>query len=289
MNQSSQSIRISLALIFAGVLFMSVPLVAYFAVTQSITILTIQSANRLEYFSYFVLAILLAGIFSTFIGGLKFLRDIQANASSEGAIRTSIVVARVLNTRRYFVAMTLVAAAYAIFYAFVSGIIVYRPGENFAVEYYARIPSFVVSVCCGPVGYLPAFTVYVTNNLGFLIIPSNIILMLLVSVLVGVNAALILGEYDNRPKFASKRWLAGLGAITGLFTACPTCASVFFAGIAGGLGTTAAVSALVNSQPLFVAATIPLLLLSALLSSANLKKLLNQSCIIEAKRSTVST
>jgi hypothetical protein len=287
MNQRWQFYSAPLALIFVGMLAISLPLVAYFAITQSITILTIEAARSLEYLSYIVLVTLIAGLLSTFIGSLSFLSTTRKTAI-EGPQPLPVLVARLLGGRRYYLTFALAAVTYGIFYAIVSGIIVYRPGENFVQEYLVQIPSVIVSVCCGPVGYLPAFTVYVTNNLGLLIIPSNIILMILVSCLVGLNAALVIGEYDNRPKSASKRWLAGLGAMTGLFTACPTCASLFFASIAGAVGTTAVVSALANSQPLFVAVTLPLLLLAAFLSASNLKKALYGNCAIKPENSNNS-
>jgi hypothetical protein len=284
MNQRLHFYGEPLALIFVGILAISLPLLTYFAITQSITILTIQAARNLENLSYVVLFTVIVGLISTFLGGLRFLSYARKRATAAPE-PLPVVVARLLGVRRYYLTLTLAAVVYGIFYAMVSGIIVYRPGENFVQEYLVQVPSVIVSVCCGPVGYLPAFTVYVTNNLGLLIIPSNIILMLVVSYLVGLNAALVTGEYDNRPKSASKRWLAGLGAITGLFTACPTCASLFFASIAGTVGTTAVVSALANSQPLFVAVTLPLLLLAAFLSATNLQKALYGTCEINPKNS----
>ncbi len=176
--------------------------------------------------------------------------------------------------------MIIAAVAYGIFFAAVSSIIVYRPNQNFAVDYFATIPSVVPSVCCGALGFIPIFTVYLTEHLGLLLIPANLVLMVLVSSLVGMNAALALYTYDNRPKGAGVSWFGGLGAVTGLFTACPTCAGLFLGSFVQAAGTAAAATVLAAYQPVFIAVTLPLLLASTILITRRLRRALYGTCAV---------
>ena len=40
----------------------------------------------------------------------------------------------------------------------------------------------------GPVGYTPALSIYLNDGLGILIIPINLIIIIIISALVGLNA-----------------------------------------------------------------------------------------------------
>ena len=191
-----------------------------------------------------------------------------------------VIIADTLSRRKYYWTMIASIIAYGIFYATVSSIIVYRPAENFSEEYFAVIPSIVPTVCCGGPGFIPIFTVYLTEHLGLLIIPANAILLILVSGFVGLNVALAIFTYEHRPKRAGSHWFGGLGAVTGLFTACPTCAGLFLGNLVQGAGTVAVASVLAIYQPVFVAVTIPLLLASTFLITRRLRQALYGTCSV---------
>lgn len=246
----------------AGLSAIAGSLILYPVYTSSFGVLTSQILLTFRWLSYITILAMFLGVFAVVLGIEQILVAEKMTAQSVFPQRVSAIIADVLGVRRYSRVLFLIAMAYGIFYAAVSSVIVYRPWENFAVDYLADIPSMVVTVCCGGVGSVPIFTIYLTEHLGLLIIPANIILMILVSSLVGLNASLALHYYDGRPRGAGARWFGGFGALTGLFTACPTCAGLFLGTLVQGVGTTTVASVLTVYQPLFIAATIPLLLLS---------------------------
>jgi len=162
--------------------------------------------------------------------------------------------------------MFAVTLIYGAVFAVLSGMIVYSPLENFAGEYLVRVPSAIVAVCCGDAGFIPVLTVFLTNHLGLLLIPADILILVVVSGLVGLNAALIVCQYDNRPRSPSRRWLLGVGAACGLFSACPTCAGLFLSILVLGVGPSVLVL-LSGLQFFFVLGTVFALVLGVGLSA----------------------
>lgn len=256
----------------SGAVTVAGSLLLYSAVASSFRVLTSQVFAFLTWLGYIVLLLMPLGVAISVFGirqAFAAKRMIAGDGSSQSILD---VLARVLAIRNYSLILLTAALVYGSFYAAVSSTIVYQPADDFSKLYGAVIPSIVVIVCCGGPGYIPIVTVYLTEHLGLLIIPANILLLILVSGLVGLNTALALYEFHNRPKGAGGRWLGGFGATTGLFTACPTCAGLFLGGLVQGVGTTAAATVLASYQPLFVAATLPLLIASVLLIARRLRK-----------------
>ena len=166
---------------------------------------------------------------------------------------------------------------YGIFFSLVSGTLVYQPEVNFAIHYGAKIPSGFVSPCCDEPGYMPKIIIYLTEHVGLQIIPINFVLQVIVSYLVGLNAAIAANAYTISKK---GRGMSTIGAMTGLFIACPTCAGTFlsiFIGTASGIALSIALAQL---QTLFIAVSIPVLLLTPFVMA---KKLRNSdgSCKID--------
>ena len=184
---------------------------------------------------------------------------------------TVSIIVKTLDGRKYSTILKISAVGYGIFYAFITSLLVYRPNEVFSQVYGVSVPSWYIVPCCGTPGYLPIFVAYITQQLGLLIIPINLILLLIVSVLVGINIALAVFAYDNRPKSANATWFGSFGAITGLFTGCPTCTGTFFATIFG-LGAGASALAFAPLQSLFIAISIPILLIAPILMAKNIRK-----------------
>lgn len=256
-----------------GLLIVGVPLQAYSLYVNSIPIFDTSMTYSLTLLSYLVFMLTFLGVIVLALG----LRQMLVEAWSRSTPTTMFVVAQVLGERRYKRIMILVTLLYGSFFAVVSGIVVYRPLENFAQEYLAQIPSSVIAVCCGSIGLVPSLTVYLTNHLGLLIIPANILILIVMSALVGLNATLVACEYQNRPRAASLRWLMGFGALTGLFTACPTCAGLFFSSIILGVGSSALLI-LPSTQLYFITGTILLLVGGVLLSTRMLRPTMLGRC-----------
>ena len=166
---------------------------------------------------------------------------------------------------------------YGIFFSLISGTLVYQPEVNFAIHYGAEIPSGFVAPCCGPTGYMPKIIIYLTEHVGLQIIPVNLVLQVIVSYLVGLNMAIAVNAFSISKKSSG---VSSLGAATGLFIACPTCAGTFlsfFIGTASGIALTIALSQL---QTFLIAISIPILFFTPFIMA---KKLRNSdgSCKID--------
>jgi len=167
--------------------------------------------------------------------------------------------------------------AYGVFFSLSSGTLVYQPEVIFSYHYGAIIPSAEIIPCCGQPGYVPSILVYITEHIGLQIIPINLVLQITVSYLVGLNTTIAISTIALSKKGRS---LSGIGATTGLFIACPTCVGTFlsiFIGTASGIALTIAITHL---QTLFIAITIPILLVTPFILANRLKNL-DGSCAVE--------
>lgn len=243
--------------VIVGMSIIAVPLQTYSMYVNSIPTFFSPDLSLLADFGYLVLAVTLLGLLFVALGLRQLFNELRSSSRSTPV--TFLVISEVLNKRVYSRIMAAATLLYGLFFAVVTGIVVYRPMENFAQEYFTQIPSAFLAVCCGSAGLVPVLTVFLTNHLGLLIIPANILILAAVSALVGLNATLTVCVYHNRPRDASGRWLLGLGAFTGLFTACPTCAGLFFSTIVVALGSSALVI-LPSTQIYFVVGTVLLLI-----------------------------
>ena len=104
-------------------------------------------------------------------------------------------------------------------------------------------------------------------------------MFVIVSYLVAINSAIAINAYTISKK---GRGMSSIGAATGLFIACPTCAGTFlsiFIGTASGIGLSILLTQL---QTLFIALSIPILIITPYIMA---KKLQNAdgSCKINFK------
>ena len=180
---------------------------------------------------------------------------------------------------------------YVIIFSVISGTIVYQPEIIFSEAYDVSIPSIKVVYCCGTLGQYPNAAIYVTEHVGLMVIPLSTLLLILISGLVAWNVMLITFALSNRPKNNGK-WLFSqflqIGAFTGLFTACPTCAGLILTSV---LPSSIAVSAVTGTmllslsnvvyQQIFLVITLGLLIGSPLILIRNIRELFENGCIIE--------
>ena len=166
---------------------------------------------------------------------------------------------------------------YGVFFSLVSGTLVYQPEVNFSIHYGAEIPSAFVAPCCDVFGYMPKILVYITEHVGLQILPINLVLQVIVSYLVALNAAIAINAYTISRK---GRGVSTIGAAAGLFIACPTCAGTFlsiFVGTASGIALSLA---LVQLQTFFIAISIPVLLITPYIMAKKLRNA-DGSCKIQ--------
>jgi hypothetical protein len=206
----------------------------------------------------------------------------SVHAKRDAMMILPVVVNIISQRKRYQLVFAIVLLAYALLFAFVSQIVIFRPGVSFSHIYQVTIPSWIITSCCNLPGIVPTFTAYLSDNLIIFITPINLILTIILSTLVSMNITLALYMFQNsRSKnTANNSCFSGIGVAMGLFTACPTCAGTFFstitgvisAGTSSALATASATSALAPFQALFIIISISVLLVSPYLTIKGVKK-----------------
>ncbi len=211
--------------------------------------------------------------------GLYLVYKVLLTWRGEGSRTIPSVLGEALGSRTAFKLGAAIAIAYGLVYAFVSSIITYQPTVNFAQVYGVSQPSWTYLTCCGDTGTVPKLIVYLSPalHLGMVLVPLSLLFLFVVPILVGFNVALSYYAFRQSSFPMGGRWLLSSGAVVGLFTACPTCAGLFLASSLGGVGTTLAI-ALAPYQLLFVAITIPVLLLGPLFTALSVKRSYEASC-----------
>lgn len=181
-------------------------------------------------------------------------------------------VSSILTQRTSWRIFVVSCIVYGIFFGFLSQILIFHADVEGDTA-----PSLYLTVCCNYPGYVPMLTAEITEQFSILIIPMNLILAIIVSILVGFNFALnvhFLSMFRNQ---SQRRFpiASTFGVLTGLFIGCPTCAGSLFAVIVG-FGASTLVSALAPLQSLFIAISIPLLVVIPLLLIRKMIK--NENC-----------
>jgi hypothetical protein len=222
-----------------------------------------------------MLAITAASMASIFYGAYRIFRSEQMRAAGSNNLISFITGAFV--DKSYWKIMMVAAVGYGIFFSFLSQILVYRSDVSFT-EKGLTVPSVDMTPCCAAPGYMPMLTVYITDHFLILVIPINVILATVVSALVGFNVALSVFAYRLKKSMRATTSLAGgVGATCGLFVGCPTCAGSLFSTLIGvgvaGAGTSASV--LAPFQTLFIAASIPALVIAPFLIARSIRSVSN--------------
>lgn len=232
-----------------------------------------DSIQRIAYGFYITLVVSFGAI------AFGMYRYHQEKVRKNGKDLSTIIAIITWNSksRKIFV---LTFIGYGIFFSLVSGTLVYQPEVNFAVHYGATIPSGFIAPCCDGPGYMPKIIIYLTEHIGLQIIPINLVLQVVVSYLVGLNVAIAVSAYTISKK---GRGMTTIGAAVGLFIACPTCAGTFlsiFIGTASGIALSIA---LTQMQTLFIAISIPILLITPYIMARKLQNS-DGSCKIDSTK-----
>jgi len=272
-SYSSSLIKIS----FLGGLTVLTSLLFYQWIISNYPIRT-GRIELLEQTAYVVLALILAGVSLVLAAVTRYLmRGARENGTKHSPL-TGIVISLALNNKRSFRAFVLASLLYGLFFAFVSSFLVFQPSGRFSETYGVSIPSMLPVICCGPIGQMPQFVVYLTQQFAILIVPVNTILLLVVSWLVGLNVAIATYSYTNQSPSARGKWFGGLGAIVGLLSVCPTCAGFFLLTMLGLAGAVTFALTLSSLQVVFLAVGLPLLLLTPIITAWRVPQSRATSC-----------
>ena len=266
-NRSKGKKLIMLGFVTITILFL---LYSRYQDPELLTPAAIDSIQRIAYGFYIILVV----AFGAIAFGLYRYHKGKVYANQKDLSTIIALTTWNSKSRKIFVVIFI---GYGIFFSLVSGTLVYQPEVNFAIHYGATIPSGFIAPCCDGPGYMPKIIIYLTEHVGLQIIPINLVLQVIVSYLVGLNGAIAVNAYSISKK---GRGISTVGAVTGLFIACPTCAGTFlsiFVGTASGIALSIALS---QMQTFFIAISIPVLIITPYIMA---KKLQNSdgSCKID--------
>jgi hypothetical protein len=262
--------------LFVGTFSLAIAFIIYSQLTMpSSDPLRVQS-EELMGLAWGMIAISAASMASMVYGTYIIFRSEQIRTTTVASAANSLIsfITAAFSNRNYWKIMIIAAVGYGIFFGFLSQILVYRTDVSFT-ERGIEVPSLDLIPCCGAIGYMPMLTIYITDHFLILIIPLNVILATIVSLLVGFNVALSIFAFRMKKSIQTKTSLAaGIGATSGLFVGCPTCAGSLISallgiGIAGAGGTSASV--LAPFQTLFIAASIPALVVAPFLTARSIR------------------
>ncbi|MDG6985747.1 MAG: hypothetical protein JRM73_03265 [Nitrososphaerota archaeon] len=204
-----------------------------------------------------------AGIALAVVGALLLGMGLaRSPGGGPGSVLT--VVSEALNAGSDVRIGALAGALYGLAYLLVSSVLVYQPTVNFQTIYRVTHPTVVAATCCGSPGTVPELIVYLAPqwHIAVQILPLDALFAVLIPLLVGFNVVVAAHALRNRLLRSNAGWLGPVGVMAGFFTGCPTCAGLFLAGTIGGLGATTLAVALAPYQALFIALSIPVLLIS---------------------------
>ncbi len=268
-----------IALILVGFLAIAVSFLAY-AKNDNLIITpsAMPALQRLAVATYLVLFVSFGSI------GWGLYKMYKSKITSTD-LTISSIIANAIHNKRSKQIFIISAIGYGIFFAFTSGIIIYKPDIN-ATDYgFPKPPHIELSPCCDLPGYMPMIFAFFTEHVGLQIIPVNLLLLVTVSFLVGLNFA-ISATVFSIAKSGGK--LGAFGAVTGLFVGCPTCAGTIFTMLFGfGAGATTFTLFLTSFeaqiQTIFIAISIPVLLVTPIIMAKKIKSQ-NGSCAVEPKQ-----
>jgi hypothetical protein len=259
---------------FVGFFSLVIAFLIYSRLTMPSSELLRVESDELIGLAYGMLAMTAASIAAMLYGAYIIFRSEQIRTTLDSTDSLISFITGPFSGRDYWKMMIVAAISYGVFFGFLSQILVYRADVSFT-EKGIKVPSFNLIPCCAAPGYMPMFTVYITDHFLILIIPINVILATIVSLLVGFNVALSVFAFRLKKSLQTKTSLAaGIGATSGLFVGCPTCAGSLISallgiGVAGAGGTSASV--LAPFQTLFIAASIPALVVAPFLIARSIK------------------
>ena len=217
--------------------------------------------------------IMFLAFFGIGIGLYKFHKR-KSTETKSSLLETIAKITWNAKSRKIFVITFIL---YGLFFSLTSGILVYQPDVVFSYHYDAVVPSMHITPCCDEPGYMPKIIVYITEHVGLQIIPINLVLQIIVSYLVALNTSIAISAISISKKSGG---LSTIGATTGLFIACPTCVGSFLSIFIGSASAVAMTVVVTQIQTLFIAITIPILLVTPLILARKIRSNDSENCKI---------
>jgi hypothetical protein len=263
-------------ILFVGLFSLVIAFIIYSRFTMPTSDPLAIESQRLMGLAYAMLVITGAAMAAMLYGAYTIFRSEQIRTANSGNL-ISFITGAFASDKKYWKIMAVAALGYGIFFGFLSQILVYRADVSFT-EKGIKVPSVDIIPCCAVPGYMPMLTLYITDHFLILVIPVNIILAVVVSLLVGFNVALSIFAYNLRKSLKVSTSIAGgIGATCGLFVGCPTCAGSILSALLGigmaGAGTSTTV--LAPFQTLFIGASIPALIIAPFLIARGIRSASN--------------
>ncbi|HYA84024.1 MAG TPA: hypothetical protein VEH06_11330 [Candidatus Bathyarchaeia archaeon] len=260
-----------LRIVFVGIISLILAFVIYSRFTMVAGEHLFLLTSELKTLASVILAITFASMASITYGLVKIFKAEQQGSMNSNSLLYYITNA--FSENKYWKIMVIAAITYGIFFGFLSRIFIYNNDVSFSQDGIS-IPSINIIPCCNIPGYVPMFSAYITDHFLILLIPLNIILAVVVSGLVGFNTALGVYAFKISTKFRSTKkisFIGSMGAAGGLFVGCPTCAGSFFSALLGFGVVGESISALASFQTLFIALSIPVLVITPFLVSRSIR------------------
>jgi len=233
-----------------------------------------QSVMVTPYLKNLAIAVLLitfASLLSIGYGTYTIVKAEQQRVINTNTLLSYITAA--FSDNKFWKIMAISSLGYGIFFGFLSQLFIYRYNVSFAEQGIA-IPSITITPCCNIVGYVPMFAAYLTDHFLVLLIPINVILLVLVSILVGFNISLNLYALKLTKKIQNTKKITlfgSLGATCGLFIGCPTCAGSLLSALVGFSAGTTIIAAIAPLQTLFILLSIPALIVAPFLIAREIR------------------
>ena len=268
-RKTNDKMLIIIGFVIIGIIFILYSRITDFSITEE----SIQSIERVAIGFYLILLM----SFGAIGYGIYRYHQRKIIENKHNILTTIAKLTRDSKSRKIFVVTSL---AYGLFFSLAAGLIVYQPDVIFSYHYDAIVPSAHINACCGEPGYMPTIIVYITDHLGLQIIPINLVLVIMVSYLVGLNTTLAVKAISTTKKSGG---LTGISATTGLFIACPTCAGTFLTIFIGSSSAVTVTLVLTQLQTLFIGITIPILLLTPIIIAKKIQKK-DDDCTLNTKR-----
>ena len=259
---------------FVGLFSLLISFIIFSRLTMPSSELVKVESPELIGLAYAMLAVTAASVASMLYGAYIIFRSEQIRTAADPNNSLLSFITGAFFVKDYWIIMAVATIIYGIFFGFLSQILIYR-GDVSLTERGIKVPSIDLTPCCAAPGYMPMLTIYITDHFLILIIPVNVILAIVVSIMVGFSVSLSTFAFKLKKTVQTKTSLAaGIGATSGLFVGCPTCAgslisTVLGIGVAGAGGTTAA--AFAPLQTLFIAASIPALVVAPFLTARSIR------------------
>jgi hypothetical protein len=260
-------LRIALVGIISLILAFSIYSTLTFPAGDHLIMLTPQ----LKTLAIAILTITFASMASIVCGISRIFKAEQQRQMSSNSLVHYITNA--FSENKYWKVMIIAAITYGIFFGFLSQIFIYRNDISFSQQG-IKVPSINIIPCCNTPGYVPMFSAYLTDHFLILLIPLNLILTVIVSSLVGFNIALSLYAFTSSRKIQSTKkvsFIGSVGAASGLFVGCPTCAGSFFSALIGFGAVGESISVLASFQTVFIALSIPVLIITPFLVARSIR------------------